>query len=1092
MQLAINKSKIINLFLLLLLIISLRVHAQNYNFNHYSLKDGLIQSNVNDILQDKQGYIWFATDGGLSKFNGQTFNNYSTNEGLSESSVSSICEDDDGQLWIGHSYGKLSYKKGNKFVNLPLDVKDKPSKILDLTKDKKGNIWIGTTGSGVIKLNPKTKSYKAYGIKEKLDDQVFCSFVDANSKIWFVTYIGVKYYDALKDSFIFFKPKGFPFFEYTCMTQDKLGDYWFGTANQGIIHYSIKDSISTQYGIDQGLKSNFITNLLPDENNNIWAATWDGGIVKIIGNKTTNNIVKAKANKDYNLTFPGKEIISITTNNGLQSNKIRSIFIDREAMLWAGLQDKGIAQFKGFKFTHFSSKDGLINNIVNSIIKDDNGYYWLGTNEGIDIVNIDKNYTKKSVQHINLTNDLRNNLVTSFCKKDNKIYVSTFKGDIGVFDAKTKKRIQTLSINRSLVNDLAIINNQLWIATSTGLTTYNFGNLEFKDVPEMDKLIIIKIHQTKDGIVWIGTRESGLWFYDGKDFKRYKNKINHNSPTSLCSDKDGNLWIGTEGGGVYKKHENEITNFNVKNGLASDYITLLTCDSLGNIWTGTNMGLVKINVQKNTFTHYGIQEGFTSIETKNNAVFNDNNESLWFGTINGTTVLRLNEEKTNSAVPLVYLINYQVFSTPYPISNNPTFSHNKNDITFNFIGLSFSNASKIKYTYKLEGLDEAWHVDYGISKVAFTHLPPGQYKFILNACSSDGICIDKNINFAFEIIPPIYKRTWFIVLMLLLAVVLVFIYITFKTRYLLAAKLMLEEQVKERTIEIEQKNQSLIDKNLEIITKNKEITDSINYAKKIQEAILPSTQSFRNLFPKAFILYQPKDIVSGDFYWFADIKAKSKNQSDENDIYLAVADCTGHGVPGAFMCMIGSSLLNQIVQENNDFRPSNTLEQLHTGIREALKQQETEARDGMDIALCHINRKKQQIEFAGALRSLLVYRGNTYKEKFAPEHAGIFVQEIQADKHPIGGLQSEAKRQFTNHTIPYYPGDTIYLFTDGFADQFGGPKGKKLMSKNFKEILSSVQDKNMLEQYNHLDNFLKEWKDGYDQVDDILVVGIRF
>ena len=255
---------------------------------------------------------------------------------------------------------------------------------------------------------------------------------------------------------------------------------------------------------------------------------------------------------------------------------------------------------------------------------------------------------------------------------------------------------------------------------------------------------------------------------------------------------------------------------------------------------------------------------------------------------------------------------------------------------------------------------------------------------------------------------------------------------------------------------------------------------------------MPSTQSFRNLFPKAFILYQPKDIVSGDFYWFADIKAKSKNQSDENDIYLAVADCTGHGVPGAFMCMIGSSLLNQIVQENNDFRPSNTLEQLHTGIREALKQQETEARDGMDIALCHINRKKQQIEFAGALRSLLVYRGNTYKEKFAPEHAGIFVQEIQADKHPIGGLQSEAKRQFTNHTLPYYPGDTIYLFTDGFADQFGGPKGKKLMSKNFKEILSSVQDKNMLEQYNHLDNFLKEWKEGYDQVDDILVVGIRF
>jgi len=190
--------------------------------------------------------------------------------------------------------------------------------------------------------------------------------------------------------------------------------------------------------------------------------------------------------------------------------------------------------------------------------------------------------------------------------------------------------------------------------------------------------------------------------------------------------------------------------------------------------------------------------------------------------------------------------------------------------------------------------------------------------------------------------------------------------------------------------------------------------------------------------------------------------------------------------------MIGSSLLNQIVQETADFRPSNTLEKLHIGIREALKQQETETRDGMDIALCHINRKKQQIEYAGAIRSLLIYRGAEYKEKFAANKQGLIIEEIKADKHPIGGLQNELKREFTNHTLNYYEGDTIYLFTDGFADQFGGPKGKKLMSKKFKEILSAAQDKNMLEQYNHLEEFLTAWKDGYDQVDDILVVGIRF
>lgn len=1089
---ATHKKQFIKVFLLLVWSIIGKVNAQTYNFNHYSLKDGLIQSNVNDILQDKEGYIWFATDGGLSKFNGQHFNNYSTNEGLSESSVNTICQDNAGQIWIGHSLGKLSFYDGKKFAPFELNLKEKPSRICDINKDKKGNLWLSTIGSGALYLNPVTKQYKQYSINQQLSDVVFMSYTDASGKTWFVTDIGIKYFDSEKDSFIFFKPKAFPFFDYTCMTQDQQGNYWFGTANQGIVHYNIKDSSTVQYGLESGLKSNFITYLLPDENNSIWAATWDGGIVKIQDYFIAENNTKVAKNIKKNFPSGSASIIAITSDNGIQSNKIRCLFIDREAMLWAGLQDKGIAQFKGFKFTHFTTKDGLINTIVNSILQDDNGYYWLGTNEGIDIVKIDKNYTKNYVQHINLANDLRNNLVTSFCKQGNKIYVATFKGDIGVFDSKTRKKIQVLSINRSLVNDLAIVNNQLWIATSSGLTTYNFNTFEFNDVPEMDKRIIIKIHKDKDGMVWMGTRESGLWYNDGKIFKRYTNKINHNSTTSFCNDKNGNLWIGTEGGGLYKMKGNEINNYSVKNGLVSDYITLLTSDTIGNIWAGTNMGLVKVNSNNNTFINYGIQEGFTSIETKNNAVYNDQNGAIWFGTINGATVLRLNESQTKPVVPLVYLINYQIFSTIYPPGTNPTFSYNQNDITFNFIGLNFSNASRIKYTYTLEGLDEQWHEDYGINKVVFQHLPPGRYKFILKACSSEGICIDKNIEFAFEIIPPVYKRTWFIVLMLVLIIACVFAYITFRTRYLREAKLMLETQVKERTLEIEQKNLSLIDKNVEIITKNKEITDSINYAKRIQEAILPSTASFRKLFPKAFILYQPKDIVSGDFYWYADIKAKAKNQSDENDIYVAVADCTGHGVPGAFMCMIGSSLLNQIVQETSDYRPATTLEQLHIGIREALKQQETETRDGMDIALCHINRKKQQIEYAGALRSLLIYRGETYKQKYATEHHGILIQEIKADKHPIGGLQNEEKRQFTNHTLQYYPGDTIYLFTDGFADQFGGPKGKKLMSKKFKEILSSVQDKNMLDQYKHLEKFLKEWKEGYDQVDDILVVGIRF
>ena len=201
-----NKKYILNK-LFLFLIIGLKVNAQTYNFNHYSLKDGLIQSNVNDILQDKKGFMWFATDGGLSKFDGKTFTNYSTNEGLSEASVNTICEDNSGQIWIGHSLGKISKYDGKKFSPFELNLKNKPSRICNISKDKSDHVWISTIGSGAIKLNATNNQYKQYSINEKLCDVVFMSFTDVQGKTWFVTDIGIKYYNAKNDSFIFFKPK---------------------------------------------------------------------------------------------------------------------------------------------------------------------------------------------------------------------------------------------------------------------------------------------------------------------------------------------------------------------------------------------------------------------------------------------------------------------------------------------------------------------------------------------------------------------------------------------------------------------------------------------------------------------------------------------------------------------------------------------------------------------------------------------------------------------------------------------------------------------------------------------------------------------
>jgi serine phosphatase RsbU (regulator of sigma subunit) len=245
---------------------------------------------------------------------------------------------------------------------------------------------------------------------------------------------------------------------------------------------------------------------------------------------------------------------------------------------------------------------------------------------------------------------------------------------------------------------------------------------------------------------------------------------------------------------------------------------------------------------------------------------------------------------------------------------------------------------------------------------------------------------------------------------------------------------------------------------------------------------------FRNL-PEAFILYKPKDIVSGDFYAFA--KRGSK-------IILAVADCTGHGVPGAFMSMIGTNLFNQVINEKGITQPAEILNQLDIGIERALKQDETDNHDGMDIVICSMDFSSGIFEYAGANRPLWIMHRSPL-ETLYPEGPGDrndlyggHMCLIRPDKVPIGGFHLSARNIFTNHRIVFQPGDSLYLFTDGFADQFGGELGKKLLSKRFRDYLISIRDEPMDQQEKLLDNFFEKWKGSREQVDDVLVVGIRY
>ncbi len=262
----------------------------------------------------------------------------------------------------------------------------------------------------------------------------------------------------------------------------------------------------------------------------------------------------------------------------------------------------------------------------------------------------------------------------------------------------------------------------------------------------------------------------------------------------------------------------------------------------------------------------------------------------------------------------------------------------------------------------------------------------------------------------------------------------------------------------------------------EIEAKSKEITDSIRYAKRIQEAILPSDAYIKKILPESFVIYQPKDILSGDFYWISNVV----NDKNEDLIVVAVADCTGHGVPGALLSIVGNNYLRLCEVETTVNSPSEALNFLNRGVNDTLRQQldESTIKDGMDISFISINKDDLKVYFSGAKTSFYIVRDKN-------------IIETKGDKHPVGSFLGEELKPFTNHELDLKTGDQLYLFTDGFADQFGGPLGKKFKYQSFKKLLISVSDLSMKKQKEEILKTFKKWKGHLEQVDDVCVFSVK-
>lgn len=306
----------------------------------------------------------------------------------------------------------------------------------------------------------------------------------------------------------------------------------------------------------------------------------------------------------------------------------------------------------------------------------------------------------------------------------------------------------------------------------------------------------------------------------------------------------------------------------------------------------------------------------------------------------------------------------------------------------------------------------------------------------------------------------------------------------------------LDIKVKERTREVESQKELLAEQNEFLNEKNKEITDSITYAKRIQRAILPQDGYFKECLPDSFVLYKPKDIVAGDFYWIELI--------ENNSVLFAAADCTGHGVPGAMVSVVCNNALNRAVREFGLREPSLILDKVTEIVTGEFEKSKEDVKDGMDIALCKLD--LQGLEYLGSLIErndedsdapafTLDRVQNPVKGKYAGANNPLWIlrngeiTEIKPTKRPVGKYDGDLA--FENHELELNSGDAIYIFSDGFADQFGGEKGKKLKSANFKKLLISIQDKPMNEQKTLIEKAFEDWKEDLEQVDDVCVIGIR-
>lgn len=1033
------------LFLLLLcacICSNLSLNAQVYDLVVLDNESGIAGIQVNDIAQDSQGYIWAATNAGVSRYDGKNFVNYVRRDGLAENNCTTIFCDADNRVWVGHQTAGISIIYLDSVQNISEENGLANNEVHDIFEDNKGKIWVATFGGvSTLEGNTWTSLTAESGL---VSNNAQAISQDDQGRIWIGTF-----------------GSGLNILEGKSIKQLHMGN---GLVNNYVtsLHFTNghmmvgtlgglsiwKDNAFKNTSAMDGLSNSQVNEVTTGSNGDIWLATYNGL------NRVRNG-----------------NLLRLSEENGLPNNEVLSVFIDSEENTWLGTK-KGLVRVQNLAFAHYFSTTEL--DIDPSFFyRDSKGNVW-AANETGGVLEFDGETFVKAFEDP----DINDHQISSIAEDgEGNLWFGTMDfGGLFQFDGK---KLYIYSDEFGLADNninclLQDAEGNLLIGTPSGLSQYDgtgFRTIFVSDDIESNNITSMELGE--DGTVYLGTANGNIFVLKDGDVEG-EIDIDSESPVTDLAEGERGLAIATQSDGLFIFKDGIIRSIEDVRGSSARSVAFVG----SNLFLGSANGLQRLSSLGDSIVAMGFErkDGFMGGACKRGALMADKN-AIWVGTSKGIVRYVSSEELPNVQKPKLLLTNLQLFFkemnwadldlevSENGLPQNLQLDHTQNSLQFFFRGIHHRQPNGVNFKWILDGYESTWNPATNSEYVSYPNLPPGDYTFRVIACNSSDVCTEEPVEFKFRITPPIWQTVWFYVVFGVGILIITYTYIKIRERRLLEEKKLLEAMVQERTKELREQK--------EIVEgQNKHITEGIDYAKNIQMAVLPSKEDMQAAFDDHFVFYRPKDTVGGDFYWVF----------SEGDIsWAAAVDCTGHGVAGAFMSMIGTDLLNQIIIEKKIDTPAKVLAEMDKGIKLAFAQsaKEFESDQGMDMVLIRIDRKKKSLQFAGAQRPLYLMQD------------GELIQ-IEGNKLSISCAEQLRDEEFQNHTHKI-EGDTIaYLFSDGIVDQFGGPKGKKFMIRRVREFLDETKTLSISEQSIQLNKTFDEWKgENLEQIDDVMLLGIR-